>query len=583
LTQGTSAVGTYGAVINFEFTPNFVELDLGGVAAGQVGGISQSGIVVNNQITHLFNVDYMYQQLSGPLLNQLTCRITDETNAAYYNPTTKTWGSSVYDIPIPVSPSFTRGRMAFDVVMQPASASTSTQGTRSVAVRIAATSDGTAATQMKYAIYRVGLYEKFDQTIESAAGGERTLWQPLVDAPGTCTITRAASGSPIVEPANFDRSAYKVQAATTATFPYHPALTSRGYASCSRWTNLLFASNSLGNTDGVWAHANSNGTTLQISPIIGESVASAMSYIATSNGPTLFQTGIVADPSSKSYIAGVWVKKITGDANFTDISLNLAAVGGVTSVTRNYTLKTAQGWQWLAMPSVTFVAGDAAHALKFTIGWSAAYNLGQIAVASSYVYEVTGKTDVLYPPVCQTPIGSTGYVAETTNLPIISGANLHALTLRKLTTLASGQLNFTIVPTFGAGSQPNATIFDFGQSTTQNRLVIKISSGTIIATLIDNGSTSHTATITLIGKADPAAGSCTWQRDTAIPVRLRWSSTTGIDFAVGNGAARQVSSLPWTVSDGSLTGIAIGNDIASANPFDGTIRDLEVIQIGTPS
>jgi len=574
------------AYLNSEFTAYVAKINLAAVAAGLSDQLSQV-VVVNNQVTYRFELDYLYAGTVSNLLVQIVDTTSlDSTLHRYWNPTTETWGTAVYSISIPAST--TRDRYSCDVTPQASSTTDATPGTGQITVKIITQSDGTTASQIAYKLYRVGFYEKFSPTIEIDAGGERTLWLLLEDGLGPCTFTRAA-GPDIIEPASADRSSYKRfydagWISSPPEFPYHGALSARGYRSCSSgWTNLLAGSNDFNGAGSDWTLVNAAATASSVvSPIVGETSATATSLEGGGGGtaPSIYQPDLIADPNAKSYLAGVWVKKITTDADFQEVTLTLEAIGGVTSKTVTYTMTTAGGWQLLVISAVSFVAGDSGCPLRFTVGWGddhPAGTSGIIAVASAYVYDVTGKTDVLYPPVIQTAIGSTDAAEATTCIAVVSGANLHSLTQRPLTTLANGLLNLTVVPTFSANSQPDQTIFDFGQNTTTNRFVLRIVSGVLQVTIFDSSTGTHTASITLTEKSDPATGECTWLRDTAIAIHCRWSSTTGLDVTAGNGNANQVSSLPWTVSDASLAGIGIGNTVAGAGQFDGLITGVEVI------
>ena len=137
-------------------------------------------------------------------------------------------------------------------------------GTRLVTVYVSATSDGTASSQLTYKLFRVELSEKYDQDIEEAAGGERTLWLPLNDSLGWSAATIGGGGAGILEPSNADRSSVKSLGAL-ATFDYHPALSGRGYRSRAQWTNVLLGSDDWNQTGADWTATGSSepSTTIQ--------------------------------------------------------------------------------------------------------------------------------------------------------------------------------------------------------------------------------------------------------------------------------------------------------------------------------
>lgn len=548
--------------LNWEFTTSCAKLDMSAATIGQIGGYSQTSLV-NNRATHRLQIDYAYTNAQN--VGTMRLRITDVTNTQYYNPDTSTWGTAVYDVVVP--PSSTRGRYVCDVVMQRASSTASTLGTASVNVQWAVTCDGTATTQVVYRVYRVGLYEKYDLDTELGFG-ERTLWLPLIDAPGWSTTSRAAGGNVVLEPANAARTAYKSIAATSVTFPYRAALSRRGFLATSTWTNLIKGSNSFGGGD--WTSSNSTNSGTVISPLVGETVASAPQLNATGIG-AYWSQGSLGVPTNKSYVAGVWVKKVSTDGNFTDVTLSL--ISNSTKAT-THTLTQAQGWQLLPIVG-TFGGGDV-NQLEFRIAWGAASSNGQISVASAYCYDVTGKTGVLYPPVCQSAIGATGIVKPTSCSVVTDtpGLNvLHPLTKRPLGSVTLGSFGGVLVPTFDATSQPDGVIFDVAQgAAAQNRIVLRVASGALEIRRWDATGNQWVASLTLTSSATPTAGQSTWLRDQALTVRATWDSNA-TQISAGNGNALGTKPGSWAPSDNSLSSMTIGNDYAGISQFDGIITE----------
>lgn len=573
LTQSTSA-----ASINWEFTGSAAVLDLTAASTGTSVGLTQTTALVNNRLTMRCQMDYAYSNAQG--VSTLCMQVTDSNpngTTYYWNPTTATWGATAYNIVVP--PSASRARYAFDIVPQVASSSSSLAGSNSISVAVSVKSDGTATTQTTYTIYRVGLYEKYSLTTEQAAAGERTAWYPLVDSQGWASASRTSSTATLLEPANAQRTAYKLApSSTSVVYPYHAALSSRGYQSNSAWTNLVKSSNLF--SGASWAVANATSTTnAVISPIVGETSPTATQLTATSvlaqAAQQVGSSGI--NPANKTYVAGIWVKKLTSDSSTVRVEL-----GSTTVYTTTFTLTQAQGWQLLPV-NVTFAGTDIAN-LFFRIKWADASSSSAIACASAYVYDVTGKTGVLYPPVIQTTSGSIATLNATTCQAITQTTNtnvLHPLLLRALQSVVRGSMSLTIVPIFDALSQPNQVIFDLAQGAAQNRVVLRVQSGALELRRWDNAGNQWAASLTLTTNPSPAAGSMTWTRDTAIAIRCVWDENTTM-IGAGNGSASGTKPGSWAPSDTSVAKLFIGSDTSAANQFDGLIQNLECVQFGAP-
>jgi hypothetical protein len=570
LTQSTSA-----PYINWEFTGSAAVFDLTAAGTGSSVGLSQSTSLVNNQLTQRCQIDYAYTNTQS--VSVLSCQVTDSNpngSTYYWNPTAATWSTTAYTIVMPPSSS-ARARYAFDIVPQAASSSTTVAGSNLITINVFAKSDGTPTTTTTYTVYRVGLYDKFSLSAEQAAAGERTSWYPLYDSQGWASASRSSSTATLLEPANAQRTAYKSTTSTGVAYPYHPAASGRGFQSNSAWTNLIKGSNVF-NADWTLTNA-SRALNSAISPLVGETVATAPTLTATSTGAKIAQASIVT-PTSKTYVGGVWVKKLSTDVNFTDVTIR----GVSTSTkTQTYTLTQAQGWQLLPF-TFTFSGTDLA-SLSLEIAWGAASSNGQIAVASSYLYDVTGKTGILYPPIVQTPAAATATLNATSCQAVTQTTNtnvLHPLLLRSLQSVVRGSLSLTIVPMFDAGSQPTGqTIFDLSQGAAQNRVVLRVTSGALELKRWDNAGNTWTASLTLSANLSPASGSMTWLRDTAINVRCLWDENTTM-IGAGNGSALGTKPGSWAPSDTSVSKLFIGSDTAAANQFDGIIRAMEHVQLG---
>lgn len=570
--------------VNPEFTGSCARLDLSGALSGTVAGLSQT-VQVNNQLTHRVELDYAYYNAQE--VSTLGIQILDVNpngTTYYYHPTDGTWSSGAYTYY--VTPSVTtspqvRARFATDVTFQASSASTSVQGSRRCTVNVSATADGTSAS-VYYYLYRVGLYEKFDEDIDAEAEGERTLWLPLVDARGlTSYTTTAGSAESLIEPANADRSVYKLRTRGTGEgdlYPYHPALTGRGFLAHTNWTNLVKGSHNF-NTDWTLSNCARNGS-LVISPIAGETVGTATELDASATAPYIQQASLVSNPAGRVYVGGVWCKNLGG--SYTDVTLGLYS--GATLISSvSHTLTAAQGWQLLPIP-VTTTTGAHTSDLRFRVSFAAAIANGKIGLAHAYVYDVTTTPSLLYPPVVQSGVGlqgSTGAAYVTANT--YSGTVEHPRYRRRMISLKQGALSMRVVPVGGAVVL-GTTLFDCRQNATTNRLVLSVPADSELrATLYDGSGTPRTSyvSLTMVESTAPGAGEVQWMRDTEILIRIRWSASGAISMSAGGSHATAAAPGTWTTIDETTpTSITIGADGSGANNFDGIISNLQGIYLG---
>jgi hypothetical protein len=254
--------------------------------------------------------------------------------------------------------------------------------------------------------------------------------------------------------------------------------------------------------------------------------------------------------------------------------------GSTEGGSNSFFLTVADGWQMLACPPVTLgaVAGDVGVRVYF-LGQSA----GTFYTSCSYVYDVTSKTDVLYPPIAITDattetIGPCYLNALTDNV----GTDVDSELLKTaLVSVSRGALSMTVVPMFGADSQPNATLLDICESTAANRLHLHVSSGSLTVTRVNAAGVSTPMTLNLTNSSEPTSSQVTWRRDTKIEILLRWDDdgTTSLSAGESNTAAA-LSIAPYT--DTAVDTLRIGANASAANPFDGHITDVEFIQVGTP-
>jgi hypothetical protein len=566
------AVGVAGT--SYEFSDYACRIDLTGAAAASTRRFAQAAFI-NDQRSYRVEVDYAYTNAQNS--STLTLSISDDKNY-YYNIAAGTWSTTATLNPMP--PSSTRTTYAVNVTPQPVSSTVvSLYGVSYLNIAIAATSDGTATTQTTYDLFRCDLLEPYNQAIEASFEGEPIGWWPLVNCFGLETGSRAGTSS-VVQFENFDRSLVRTLAGTVSDFSYHPAVSAKGFRSNSTWTNLAKGSNVFTAPD--WTAASSTYAASQTaSPVVANTSSAPMltANVAASYGSIDQDTGV--NPASKSYIAGVWAKNING---WTAGDVVLSLISGGTTKRQAFTV-TGTGWKFLAMPAKTFGGGDTSN-LHMKVQWDATGTGGQLSLFCAYLYDVTGKTDVLYPPVSisastVTSASAPSIVKATT---ATTDTNvLHPLTLRSMMSVASGALSFTVVPTFGAGSQPNAFIFECSQNSTTNGVYIDISSGSIRLRRRDSSSTSATVSLAMTTSASPSSSQVTWLRDQALTVRARWSADGSMSLAVGSANVSGAAIGGWSALDTSVSKIRIGCDNAGANQFDGMIRDVRSVVLGNPA
>ena len=557
---GTLNQNTTDGSINQEFTANCAEVDLTGAAAGTYRQFQQGTSEFNNQKTHVFEFDYKYTNSQNASV--ITVQILDG-EGRYWDPDEETWHASAFTFAVP--PSSTRTRYSTEIVPVTTSSlstsSTDFQGTNGFIVRIKVQSDGTATTQTSYKLYRVAFYEKNSRTQDLAAQGERTFWAPLQDV--MTEFTDSTSGSDtLVYPVNADRSGVLESTSGLSVNPYHPAISSRGLRVHRTATNLVKGSNIFG---GDWT-ANNVTSDASASPRVNAPSTGGRSLTATGASPRLFQSSLVANPSSRTYIAGVWLKKSSGTSS--DVTLSLRSNTG-----KEQTFTLGSDWKLCAMSAQAFGGGDT-NPLEFRIALG---STDQVLLAySSYCYEVTGNTDILYPPVCQTGSGTSGVVADTS----LANTTVTTLLGKYKCSVVRGSLYLTIVPTYGTLSTvPNGVIFDVAEGAAQNRVVLRVTSGALELRRWDDSGTNHAASLSLVYTSDPTTSQATWRRDEALVIRASWDERQ-TSLSAGNGNAVHTISGGWAPNNDSLTAIAVGNDYNGANPWDGMITGLEVVQLG---
>lgn len=555
------------------------------------------------------------------------------------------WTETQQIIAVPVgSSAVTRQRLAFDVYPRAASQTTYSRGQQTITVLIRVTSDGTSTTQVVHTLYRVGLYEKHDPLIEEQATGERTCWLPLRDALGWAQQTNTGTGATI-ENANALRTAFSSSDDTPALpmLDYHPALGRRAYRNYSTWTNVLLQSNDF----SAWTTSNATYNGTVASPDFAGFSAVVAGSVTTSSTSGYIQRASSTAAANKSWLHGLWCKRSSADPGYQAGTITITAgsasvtgsgtsfvtggawsgveimtasgyrykVASVTNATtltldgvagrtetavqfkvadvkvallygsteggaRSFFLAQSDGWQQLACSPVTLgaVAGDVGVRVYF-LGQSA----GTFYATCAYIYDVTSKTDVLYPPVCITDASTkaagpcyldaiTDNVGTDVNSELIKTA---------LVSVSRGALGLTIVPVYGAASQPNQSILDICESTTANRLHLHVDTGALKLTRVNNTGTSTSMSLTLTSSSSPTSSQVTWRRDEPIAIRLRWDDDGKASLSAGDSnVAATLSAASY--SDSAVDTFRIGANASGANPFDGHITDLEIAQVGTP-
>lgn len=575
---GTLTQNSTDTSINVEFTDYCLDLDQSAAAAGVVAGVYQNSIAVDNQRTYRVEVDYAYRQGAAPYVSKLSLELFDVTNSTYYDGSAWTTTPSVIAL-APTTTSTTRTRYGFEVALS--GASDTTAGTRFVKLTISTTSDGTASSQLVYRVWRVGLYQQFDYTDEVAAGGERTLSLPLIDAVGMSSFGRLAVGGTMLEPANGARTSYKevdTSVGSIPTFPYAAALTGRGQLFSTEWVNVVKGSCDFG---ADWTLSNYTRAANDATPPVIGAGTTCVTLLESGATPTASQAVVGATTAADRYVAGLLIEKVTADASTggsSVVELTLLEGAGVV-MQRRFTLGSADGWQLLPLPACDALAGGAA--LTFRLRTITTSGAAKFAVFGSYCYKATTRSTVLYPPIVKTAVGATSSVGASYCEAIASSNILDPLMLQPMLTLARGGLNLTAVPTLGAGGVPDCYLFDVGESAVKNRLSLRIASGVLQARLVEDGGSAHVASLTLSALDTAPAGSVTWQRDRPIDIRLRWDTSAGLRLSAGSSYATTSSGVPWTTSDAALDPITFAMDrqTLGAN-FDGILCGVELVKCG---
>lgn len=557
----------YHSFVNNEFyddgyAPNACVLDLTGASDGYAASIEQTTSHINNQLDHVFELDYGYENDSNSSVLRLF--IISEPNDAYWNPVEQEWQDSEYIIAL--APSASRTRYTTTITPQPNASDADIKGTTAITVRVEVLCDGTGATQQEFNLFRVGLYEKFSATIE--ANGERTLSLPLIDAIGWTDFSRT-DGYQVIEPANADRSAVKLVASGDATFPYHPALSGRGYLSSSAWTQQIADTIAFG-TD--WSATNCTRTAnATLSPIVGETSPTAATFTQSSAGAYIAQSLGISPPSNPTYAVGVWAKNLTSPSSDVTVTIELG------TRSQAFTIKNSQGWVLLPA-SFSYTGTPTLSELKFS--FSAASGTAVVSFFGAYLYETTSKASVLYPPVVVCGPSEYNALAKT-SLEVARNSSTdakHPLLKRQMVSLTRGALNMEVVPMCSAGSQPAQFLFDLACDALTKRFAVSAGPNSLDAIMFDDSGNVRHASLDLTTKADPSANQVTWIRDKAIDIRVIWSEN-GLSMSAGSSHAVD-NSVPFSVTDGTVLNLTIGEGYDHTSTFDGIIRNVEILKIG---
>ncbi len=539
----------------------------------------------------------------------------------------------------------TRLRHAIDVYPQRASQTATLRGTPSISLRIGAQSDGTATTKVKYTIYRAQVYPKHDHSTELQATGIRTTWLPLRDSLGWSAMTVDTSGGVIenanadrssvksfagtlpifgYHPA-LGRRGYRNTATWTNLLTTSTPTAASWTASGCTITNAATALPTIGDTAGAGSIAittrGSAYTYLATATSVTSASIVAGVWLKRLGSDPGFQPGTITITAGSTSVTGIstafsvlgWglgteirtasghTYKIVSASSSTSMTLSAAALrseSGVqyyvsdvkVSVEDNalgsggyypFWLNQADGWKFLPCPTVTF--GGSASTLNFIVRFPADPIGGTFSVAHAYAYAVTNRTDVLYPPIVTTTGSSAAvgarYLKVTTDT--VDTDVKDEMIKMSMASVSRGALDVTIVPTYGATSQPDQTILDLGEATNRNRLRLHIASNVLTLTRINDAFTSESLTLTLTGKSDPTSTQVTWRRDEALRIRVRWSDdgTTSLSAGTSN-ASGVLASAPFT--DDAVDTFRIGATRTETENFDGFITDLEIAEVGGP-
>ena len=573
----TSQTGT-----NWEFTDYCAQLNLTGVAAGSGRELIQTITIRDAEIEHSIEVDYEYSNAQDASVLQLAVSAPGDNGTFYLNQDGE-WDSNQINIPVVLlAPG--DGRQKFRITFTlpvvgtvitsaefPSTKVTVHPGSNRITLSLRVISDATPTTQDTFQIYAIQVYELWSKDRQLDAQGERTLWAPFIGgAQGKVTTTASGSGTLFIA-LNADRSRLQ-ELPSSSVMAYHPALSGFGVASIDPfgWTNRVDDSFSL----AAWTlNSCTASTNAEVSPIYREELAgttTATRFTATATNPSVQFVSSSAGGSAVRWMAGVWVKKLSPDTDFTDVTLSFF---GVSKSSTTYTVRQADGWRLLSIPALS----DTNATQTFRIAWGAAFASGQVAIWGPHVYELGVATFTAQYPPCIALRSGTGADASVSNVVNVmqtstTGTDVYDPQMKfRMVSVTRGAIYFRVVPTFTPITSLDGVLFMAGASDTTNKIQVDIV-GTSLFVRHYDGSANYSASVSIVG----------WQRDTAYEVRATWNAATGISLTAGGVSASASPPGGFAPSEASVNRIRIGCNYAGAAQYNCLIADLEITQIGEP-
>lgn len=464
--------------INLEFTNSASFMDVDGGPPGDPVGLSQDTGWIDPERVHRVSVDYRYTNpaMVDTLRLQVSQRDPYTGQVSYWTGTSASsghWTTNSTGSYVALPPSATRTRYAMDVHPLSGSKTGRLGATNSVNVSILAVSDGTATTNsgLGWTLYRCGLFQKWDLQHDMETGPELLFEWPLRSGRGWTNAHATGSNLTYLEIAKSDRSAVRLVPPGSASFGEHPSLGGRAFRSIGGgWTNILKGTGNILGSDWTWSGdlvPMASGTT---SPVVTDAGSTSPVFVSEDGNEQLLQN-MTVDPNGRTYVGGVWAKKLNPDipapgaittvvgstqvtgsagANFglfvkgtelitpsgrytvdrvlTLTTLLLAQPAGRSETStfdasdvvidmrstnthsQGYSLSQAEGWKLLPF-RFTFTSGSelAQPTFEITAGIKV---LNSMSFAYPYVYDATANPSVLYPPVAVTSVGHSGSVPQ---------------------------------------------------------------------------------------------------------------------------------------------------------------------------
>ena len=582
-TAGTCDKLTAQTGTNWEFTDYAAQLNLTGVAAGSGRELLQTVTIRDANIEHSIEVDYEYSNAQNASVLQMSVAMPTENGSVRLDQSGE-WDSNQINLAtilLPPGDGRRKFRITFTVPTVgtvitspqfPTSKLVVAPNSNKIQISLRVISDGTPTTQDTFQIYAIQVYELWSKDRQLAAQGERTLWAPFMGGTqGNVTSSVTAYSGTFFFPINAERNRLLEARTSHAVTAYHPALSGFGLMSVDPfgWTNRVDDGYTLASWTLGSCSASTNATS---APIYEEEIAgitSATVFTASSTGAYVQTTSSSAGGSAVRWMAGVWVKKISPDTDFTDVTLSFF---GVAKSSTPYTIRQADGWRLLSIPALS----DTNATQTFRISWGAAFASGQLAIWGPHVYELgVANLTAQYPPVMiRSGTGADAAIAGLVNVLSTSttGTDVYDPQMKfRMVSVTRGAVYFKVVPTFTPVSGLDGVLFVAGASDTANKIQIDIAGTTLYVRHYD-GSANYSASVSIAG----------WQRDQAYEVRASWNAATGLSLTAGGVSASASAPGGFAPSEASVNRIRLGCNYGGTAQYNCLIADLEVTQIGEP-